>query len=380
MSAPRRPAAADLPLSVWPTAQRTARVQRAGRYLPESTAHPARMLPETARRAITTYTQPGDLVLDPMCGIGTTLVEAVHLGRAAIGVEYEPRWADIARANLMGADLSGATGDAHVITGDARRLSKLIDPEVEGHVALVLTSPPYGASLHGQVKAVPGAGVAKSDFRYSHDPHNLAHASTTALLDGFRDILAGCVPLLRPGGIVAVTARPWREQGRLVDLSSAVLQLGEDIGLIPYDRLVALLVGLRGDRLVPRASFFALNQVRQARRRGNPLHVIAHEDILVLRKDSISLRPSMGCLPASIRFVAATAAPRRAVTRRVPEAQDGRAPGSPGRGSTSTCAQVTAFRPPGGAPGQPSTMTDRGAAPVSPGQRPIASARAEVSP
>jgi DNA modification methylase len=30
------------------------------------------------------------VVLDPMCGIGTTLVEAVHLGRHAIGVEYEP--------------------------------------------------------------------------------------------------------------------------------------------------------------------------------------------------------------------------------------------------------------------------------------------------
>jgi modification methylase len=34
---------------------------------------------------------PGDLVADPMCGIGATLVEAIHLGRDAIGVEYEPR-------------------------------------------------------------------------------------------------------------------------------------------------------------------------------------------------------------------------------------------------------------------------------------------------
>ena len=78
---------------MWATAQRDARTQRRGRYLPASTAHPAKMLPAIAATAITRYTQPGDLVADPMCGIGTTLVEAVHLGRDGLGIEYEPRWA-----------------------------------------------------------------------------------------------------------------------------------------------------------------------------------------------------------------------------------------------------------------------------------------------
>ncbi|WP_327352248.1 TRM11 family SAM-dependent methyltransferase [Streptomyces sp. NBC_01304] len=54
------------------------------------------MLPALADHAIRTYTRPGDLVLDPMCGIGTTLVEALHLDRNAIGVEYEPKWARLA--------------------------------------------------------------------------------------------------------------------------------------------------------------------------------------------------------------------------------------------------------------------------------------------
>src|SRR5262245_48486118 len=83
---------ADLLLSVWPTAQQEAPTQRRGRYLPAATAHPAKMLPAIAATAITRYTQPGDLVADPMCGIGTTLIEAVHLGRDAVGTEYEPRW------------------------------------------------------------------------------------------------------------------------------------------------------------------------------------------------------------------------------------------------------------------------------------------------
>ena len=81
--------AAEPSLSVWTSAQRTAQSQRRGRYLEVSGTHPAKMLPSIAARAVATYTQPGDLVVDPMCGIGTTLVEAVHLGRDAIGVEYE---------------------------------------------------------------------------------------------------------------------------------------------------------------------------------------------------------------------------------------------------------------------------------------------------
>ena len=164
---------ADLPLSVWPTAQQNARAQRAGRYVEVSGTHPAKMLPAIAARAIATYSAPGDLVLDPMAGIGSTLVEAVHLGRDAIGVEYEPPWAELARANLRHAKSQGATGHGEVICGDARHLPAVVDPAAVGLVSLVVTSPPYGASLHGRVTVRPGAGIAKSHNRYSTDPANL---------------------------------------------------------------------------------------------------------------------------------------------------------------------------------------------------------------
>ncbi|MGH1556453.1 TRM11 family SAM-dependent methyltransferase [Streptomyces sp. L7] len=88
---------------MWNTAPTSAPAQRADRYVPGSAAHPAKMLPAIAAHAITTYTRPGDLILDPMCGIGTTLVEAIRLGRHALGTEYEARWADLARANVIHA-------------------------------------------------------------------------------------------------------------------------------------------------------------------------------------------------------------------------------------------------------------------------------------
>lgn len=274
----------ELPMSVWVTAQRTARAQRAGRYLPTSIAHPAKMLPAIAAAAIDAYSAPGDLVVDPMCGIGTTLVEAVHLGRDGIGVEYEPAWAQVARANLRYARAHGASGHGEVVCGDARHLTGHVDSSVKGLVALVLTSPPYGPSVHGQVDAKPGRGVAKSHFRYSTDPSNLAHVGLDRLLDAMRQVLSESAVLLRPGGIVALTVRPWWRAGELVDLPGLLARAGETAGLCLFERNVALLAGLSEDRLVPRVSFFALDQVRRARARGVPRHVIAHEDLLVFRR------------------------------------------------------------------------------------------------
>ena len=49
--------------------------------------YPARFSPSFARAAIETFTQPADLVLDNHVGGGTTLVEALALGRHAIGVD-----------------------------------------------------------------------------------------------------------------------------------------------------------------------------------------------------------------------------------------------------------------------------------------------------
>lgn len=278
------PAVGSLPLSVWPTAQQTARAQRAGRYLPATVAHPGKMLPGIARTAISAYTQPGDLVVDPMCGIGTTLVEAVHLGRDAIGIEYEPEWADFAAANLALARGNGATGHGEVITGDARHLSGLIEPATHGLVALVLTSPPYGATLHGQVTATPDHGVHKSHDRYSRDPANLAHVGHDRLLTAMRDVLSETARVLRPGGIAAMTVRPYWKAGQLVDLPGDLVRVGEQAGLELFERNVVLLAALRDDEVVARPSFFALDQVRRARARGIPRSVVGHEDLLVFRK------------------------------------------------------------------------------------------------
>ncbi len=279
------------PRSVWwNTAPTSAPAQRKARnYVTGSNAHPAKMLPALAAHAITTYTKPGDLVLDPMCGIGTTLVEAQHLGRQAIGIEYEPHWAHLAARNTATAAREAATSPSAVICGDAQQTSSLLPTEHHGRVAMVLTSPPYGPSTHGRVRSTRDSGkqgVTKWDHRYSEDPTNLAHAPTEQLLAAVTRILRACCAVLCPGGTVVVVVRPWREHGELIDLPAAVLHAGKQAGLNPAEHNIALLAGLRDGQLTLRPSFFQMKNTRDARRRGVPLHLIAHEDVLVFRKPS----------------------------------------------------------------------------------------------
>jgi hypothetical protein len=143
------------------------------------------------------------------------------------------------------------------------------------------------------------APQAKFDNAYNDgtDRGNLAYRDLTGLADGFQQILRGCATLLRPGGTVVVTARPWRKHGQLVDLPSAVLRAGLRAGLVPTERCVALLAAVRDGQLVARPSFFQLQAVRKARAAGTPLHLIAHEDVLVFRNGpkSLSSAEPKGC-------------------------------------------------------------------------------------
>ena len=87
-----------------------------------------------AESVVVDTTEPGDVVLDPFAGYGTTRAGAARLGRAAVGVELLPEHAELARSRCP---------DAIVVEGDARCLTDLLVGVLDRPVDLVLTSPPY---------------------------------------------------------------------------------------------------------------------------------------------------------------------------------------------------------------------------------------------
>ncbi len=65
---------------------------------PDSRIHPTEKPIELIREIITAV--PGDLILDPFMGSGTTLRAAKDLGRRAIGIEIEEKYCEIAVKRL----------------------------------------------------------------------------------------------------------------------------------------------------------------------------------------------------------------------------------------------------------------------------------------
>jgi len=82
-------------------------------FPPESAVrvqHPAPFPVELPQRLMELYTFQGDLVLDPFCGSGSTLVAAIRSARDAVGYDLDPAYVALARARVAD-ELSGAEAE-----------------------------------------------------------------------------------------------------------------------------------------------------------------------------------------------------------------------------------------------------------------------------
>ncbi|MDE0042327.1 MAG: DNA methyltransferase [Candidatus Poribacteria bacterium] len=95
---------------------------------------------ELAEFVVKRFSNPGDWVLDPFCGFGTTLVAAQNLGRQAIGFEKDWQRGAFAAKRVV--------PPSRVITEDSRRILEHDLPSFN----LVFTSPPYLSLRDGKTE------------------------------------------------------------------------------------------------------------------------------------------------------------------------------------------------------------------------------------
>jgi site-specific DNA-methyltransferase (adenine-specific) len=64
--------------------------------------HPTQKPLELMKRLIASCTNPGDVVLDPFCGSGSTGVAALSLGRSFIGIDFDPDYINLTKRRIDG--------------------------------------------------------------------------------------------------------------------------------------------------------------------------------------------------------------------------------------------------------------------------------------
>lgn len=74
----------------------------------EQTGHPAQKPVKTIEPLVLMTTQKGDLVLDPMCGAGTTGIVCQQLGRRCILCDASQQWVEVTKRRLRGEPISAA--------------------------------------------------------------------------------------------------------------------------------------------------------------------------------------------------------------------------------------------------------------------------------
>ncbi len=98
------------------------------------------------------YTRPGDVVLDPFAGYGTTLFVAERMGRIPLGVELNKAKVDYVRSRLSRPEA--------ILHGDSRSLKELDLPEID----FSMTSPPY---MNKDDPENPFSDYQAEDYAYS---------------------------------------------------------------------------------------------------------------------------------------------------------------------------------------------------------------------
>jgi len=93
--------------------------------------------PQIPRNIILKYSQEGNIILDPMVGGGTTLIECKLLNRKSIGIDINPEMIEITKNNLK------FEGDylyePELFLGDIRNLENIKDNSID----LIINHPPY---------------------------------------------------------------------------------------------------------------------------------------------------------------------------------------------------------------------------------------------
>ncbi len=203
--------------------------------------------PQIPHLLILQYTEPGDTVLDPMIGSGTTCIEAKLLGRNCIGIDInynalilsmhriyhlekyikenkEIVKKELEKYSLGKIDLKDIlSAKIELFHGDARRMDIIKTNSID----LVLTHPPY-------------FNIIKYGSKTSYEGNLSRYRKLTDYLKGIKQVLEEIYRVLKPGHYMGILVGDTRIRRHYVPLTHYVLEFILQTGFILKEEIVKI--------------------------------------------------------------------------------------------------------------------------------------------
>ncbi|MCK4477898.1 site-specific DNA-methyltransferase [Candidatus Bathyarchaeota archaeon] len=186
--------------------------------------HPAKFPEELIEPFIEFFTKPGETILDPMAGTGSTLIAAARTGRNALGMDINQEFVNVSNERLLSQmptrlDKWIPQGDRDhpphnnkldikMVQGDAMKIME--NPTCKRMTFdYCITSPPYWSVLRNR-----GSEYQKSRRKrrllqyYSNDPNDLGNIDNyERFLEALKEVYAQVATLLKPRGLLTVIVK-----------------------------------------------------------------------------------------------------------------------------------------------------------------------------
>lgn len=224
-------------------------------------------VPQIPYQLMRRFTRPGDVIIDPFLGSGTTMIEAKRLGRNCIGVELLPEMAEHSK-NSVGLQDSLEDTWTEVIVGDSSasdvqsKVRTRLESRGNTQAQLIVMHPPYH-------DIIP----------FSDDERDLSNAPTVDdFVDKFGDIVEGFSEMLEPKHYLAIVIGDKYVNSELVPLGfhlmSETLTRGNNLSLKSI--IVKNMMNNRAKR--------NLENLWRYRALAGGFYVFRHEYILLFKK------------------------------------------------------------------------------------------------
>ncbi len=206
---------------------------------PNTQDHPATFSPTMIEDFVKFFTKKGENVLDPFCGIGSTLVACKRTGRVGYGIELNKKYYKLSIKRTP-------EFKKNIFNKNAEDIKKLNLPKIDYSIS----SPPYWNVLNRSTKNFKTDRTKNGfDVNYSEHQDDLGNVEDYELfLERLAKIYFDIFDLLKDGGYLTVIVKNIKKEGKMYPLAwdlarilSKKYQLKDEklwiqdkVGLAPY--------------------------------------------------------------------------------------------------------------------------------------------------